>query len=83
MSEALVDTAGIIQGKRIPLIKTEKDLIVKFTDIFVMGKEYIMNRVKKLPRAGTNGFNYEHYLMLFLLGNGSRVTCQRMMERPN
>lgn len=80
MSEALVDTAGIIQGKRIPLIKTEKDLIVKFTDIFVMGKEYIMNRVKKLPRAGTNGFNYEHYLMLFLLGNGSRVTCQRMMD---
>ncbi len=80
MSEALVDTAGILQERHVPLIKAEKDLVVKFTDLFVMGRKYIMNQVKKLPRAGKNDFTYEHYLMLFLLGNGSTVTCQRMMD---
>lgn len=80
MSEALLDTAAIFQGKQIPLIKAEKDLMVKFTDLFVMGKEYIMNQVKKLPHAGSNDFTYGHYLMLFLLGNGGTVTCQRMMD---
>lgn len=80
MSEALVDTAGILQERHVPLIKAEKDLVVKFTDLFVMGRKYIMNQVKKLPHVGKNDFTYEHYLMLFLLGNGSTVTCQRMMD---
>ncbi len=80
MSEALVDTAGILLGKHVPLIKAERDLVVKFTDLFVMGREYIMNQVKKLPRAEKNDFTYEHYLMLFMLGNGSTVTCRRMMD---
>lgn len=80
MSEALVDVAGILQGRQVPLIKTEKDLTVKFSDLFVMGREYIMNQVKKLPHVGKNDFTYEHYLMLFMLGNGSTVTCRRMMD---
>ncbi len=80
MSEALVDVAGILQGRQVPLIKAEKDLVLKFTDLFVMGREYIINQVKKLPHAGKNDFTYEHYLMLFILGNGSSVTCRRMMD---
>lgn len=80
MSEALVDVAGILQGKKIPLVKTEKDLAVAFMDLFVMGKEYIMNQVKKLPSATDHDFTYEHYLTLFLLVNGSTVTCRRMMD---
>lgn len=80
MSEGLVDVAGILQGRHVPLIKAERDLVVKFTDLFVMGREYIMNQVKKLPRARKNDFTYKHYLMLFMLGNGSTVICRRMMD---
>lgn len=80
ISEALVDVAGILQGRQVPLIKAEKDLAVKFTDLFVMGREYIMNQVKQLPHAGKNDFTYEYYLMLFMLGNGSTITCRRIMD---
>lgn len=80
MSESLVDVAAILQEKRVPLIKTEKDMTVEFSDLYCISHEYIMDKVKKLPDAGKNEFGYEQYLMLFMLGNGSTSVCCRMMD---
>lgn len=80
MSEALVDVAGILEGRQVPLVKSEKDIRVNFADLFVLSRQYIESKAEQLPRAGKNDFGYQQYLMLFLLGTGSSVVCRRMMD---
>lgn len=80
MTESLVDVAALLQDKEVPLIKTEKDLVVKFEDICKISRPYLMEKVKCLPEKTKNSFGYEQYLMLFMAGNGSDVTCYRMMD---
>ena len=80
MTESLVDVAALLQDKEVPLIKTEKDLLVKFEDICKISRPYLMEKVKCLPEKTKNSFGYEQYLMLFMAGNGSDVTCYRMMD---
>lgn len=80
MAEGIVDTAGILQGKQVPLIKTERDLEVEFADLYRLSHSYIMRKVKQMPEATKTSFGYEEYLSLFMLGNGNAVSCCRMMD---
>lgn len=80
MSESLVDVAALLQNKKVPLLKTEKDMVVEFADLYQISHQFIMDKVKRFPDSGGNGFGYEQYLMLFMLVNGSSATCCRMMD---
>lgn len=80
MTESLVDVAAILQEKKVPLIKTEKDIKVDFADIFRISRPYIMDKVRAFPDASQEDFGYEQYLMLFLAAGGSDVMCYRMMD---
>lgn len=80
MSEALVDVAALLQDKKVPLLKTESNMVVQFSDLYRINHSFIMDRVTKFPDFTGNGFGYEQYLMLFMLANGNSVTCLRMMD---
>ena len=80
MAEALIDVAGILQGKQVKLMKTKADLKVAFSEMFQFGREYVLVEAGKLPKAGSNSFGYEDYIALFLLGNKRATTCYRMMD---
>lgn len=80
MSESLVDVAALLQNKKVPLLKTEKDMVVEFSDLYQINHPFIMDKVKKIPESDGKGFGYEQYLMLFMLVNGSSDTCCRIMD---
>lgn len=80
MAEALVDVAGILQGKHVGLVKSSADLQVKFEDLFQIGREYVLGKAEKLPEEGKASFGYEDYATLFLLGENRENICYRMMD---
>lgn len=80
MSESLVDVAALLQGKKVPLIKTEETMAVQFSDLYQISNSYIMGKVEKMKKDDGNSFGYEEYLMLFLAGNEDSSTCCRMMD---
>lgn len=80
MSESFVDVAALLQDKKVSLLKTEKDIVVEFPDLYRIDHQFIMDKVKGFPDSGGKGFGYEQYLMLFMLANGSQDTCCRMMD---
>lgn len=80
MAESLVDVAALLQDKKVALLKTEKDIVVEFSDLYQINHPFIMDKVKRFPDSKGKDFGYEQYLMLFMLGNGSSATCCRMMD---
>ncbi len=80
MVEAMVDVAGVLQGKQVPLVKTAKDLVVEFPDLMQCNRAYVMKKAGQLPREKKSDFGYRDYLSLFLMTNQADTTSYRMMD---
>ncbi len=80
MAEALVDVAGILQGKHVSLMKSQSDFKVEFSELFQFSRQYIQRKVGQLPKSGQHSFEYEDYVTLFILGNKRATVCYRMMD---
>lgn len=80
MAESLVDVAGILQDKKVPLIKGAKDIVVKFPELYQISNEYVMKKAAELPKAADHSFGYPEYLMMLMMGVGRGVRCYRMMD---
>lgn len=80
MSESLVDVAALLQGKRVPFIKTAETMTVQFSDLYQISNSYIMGKVEKMKEDTGNSIGYEEYMMLFLAANEDSSTCCRMMD---
>ncbi|MCM1244548.1 MAG: DUF5702 domain-containing protein [Roseburia sp.] len=80
MTESLVDVAALLQNKKVPILKTEKDMVVEFPELYRISHQFVMEKAKKLSDSVGGGLDYEQYLMLFMLGNQSQTVCCRMMD---
>ena len=80
MTESLVEVAALLQGKKIPIVKTAKDIAVNFPELYRIGNAYIMEKADHLPKKGGRSFGYEEYVLLLMAGTGRDVRCYRMMD---
>ena len=80
MTESLVEVAALLQGKKVPVIKTAKDIVVKFPELYRIGQAYIMEKADRLPKKNGRCFGYTDYVLLLMAGIGRDVRYHRMMD---
>lgn len=77
---ALVETAAILLGKKVPILVTDKNFVVKFDEIFTMGKNNIIKKAKGYKNEGEISFDYKDYLRLFILLQNKPKQYYRTMD---
>ena len=80
MAEAVVDTAALMQGKHVPLVKTADQFCVDFPELFGFTHDLVMKKVSQYKQQGKTSFGYEEYLCFFLLGMEQSTICLRMLD---
>lgn len=67
--EAMVDVSGLLNNKRIPIMKTSNTFQVTYQDLFIMNKALIKKKVQGLANEdqNTQGLSYQDYLQIFFL----------------
>lgn len=66
--ESLVDVAALLQGNKIPLIKTKSNFMLKYSDMFTISKGKIQSKARELgkKKLGIGGISYEQFIDIFL-----------------
>lgn len=78
-AEALVDTAALLLGKEVPLLK--KDFTMGFYDLLIINRTFIQGRATALTGEGTGiKLNYGEYLRIFLLFASKEDLSYRSMD---
>lgn len=80
MVESLVDIAGLLQGRDVPVVKTPKHILTSFAELFLITGNAITKRAEKFAKGGKNSFGYKEYLKLFLLTMNKKTTRYRVMD---
>lgn len=75
VEEALVETAALLQGKRIAVVGTGR---VEFTELFRMNKTMISRKAKEIPDL--TGAAYQDYLVLLSLTRGTKEKVYRALD---
>ena len=76
-----MDTAALLKGKKVPILKSKKTFMLSFSDICTISKAKIQSKAKKLgKKACTGGMKYEDYLTLFLLFEPQAQKTYRTMD---
>lgn len=78
--ESLVDIAGLLQERDVPILKTPKKIVTTFPEIFQISKSSITMRAKKLGKATKKSFGYKEYLQLFLMTTKQSTKLYRIMD---
>lgn len=77
---ALVETAAILQGKKLSVIPSKEDFPVRFTELLLMSKAKIQQKAETLSEAEGFGFGYSEYLMMFLLLQDEKTQSMRTLD---
>ncbi len=64
---ALVETAAILQGKKLALMPAKTDFTVSFPELPLMSKTRIQDKAEAISEKDGIAFGYSEYMMLFLL----------------
>lgn len=80
MVESLVDIAGLLQGRDVPVVKTPKQILTSFAELFLITGNAITKRAEKFAKGGKNSFGYKEYLKLFLLAMNKKTMRYRVMD---
>ena len=78
--EALVDVAGILQGRDVPLLKKSAQILTSFPQIFQLTGKAITKRAGRFAAAGKKSFGYKDYLLLFLGMKERKKKLYRVMD---
>lgn len=80
--EACVDVTALLEGKYVPVVKTSKDLKVKYEEICLASRNLFMSKAKMYSKAGrkTADISYQQYLWLFLLGQSEENIRNRSFD---
>lgn len=79
--EALVDSAALLQGYKVPMLKSKNTFMLSFMDICSISKSKIQSKAKKLGEKKCAGaIKYEDYLTLFLLFEPQEQKTYRTMD---
>lgn len=77
-AEALLDTSALMSGLKIPLIK--KDIIMEFTDIFLISREFLKQKAKGIESTGGIALSYPEYIRIYLITERQRDLIYRSMD---
>lgn len=77
---ALVETAAILQGKKLAAIPTKEGFPVQFSELLLMSKAKIQEKAERISEKEGFAFGYSEYLMLFLLLQDVKVQGLRALD---
>lgn len=80
MVESLVDIAGLLLGKHVPMIKKKSEITTSFPQVFQITRSAIVGRAEKLSKEKKSSFAYSDYLMLFLATMRQSTRRYRVMD---
>ena len=80
MVESMVDVAGILQARHVPVVKKPSQVLTTFPEIFIITGKAITKRAKKFKKAGKTSFGYRDYIMLFLAATKQSTRRYRLMD---
>lgn len=78
--ESLVDIAGLLQQKEVPLWKKTSQITTDFLQVFQINRNAIVGRASKLKKQGKHSFGYQQYLLLFLASTAQDIRLYRIMD---
>ena len=79
--ESLVDVAALMQGYKVPFIKTKDTFQLKYRDIITISKKKIQQKAKNLGKKTKKiGMGYDEYLQLLLLLEKQNKKIYRTMD---
>lgn len=79
-AEALVDVAALLQGKKVPLVKTADAVAVEFSELYQISNRFIVKKAEGLPQTSKSLFGYPEHLMLLMAGTKREDRRYRMMD---
>ncbi len=80
LQNAQLETAAILQGREVPFWVSSTSFRVKLSEIFTMNKDARMARCSSYQIAESGAFNYQYYLLLFLLLSDEDSLTVRAMD---
>ncbi len=80
MVEGLVDVAGILQGRDIPLIKSPSQIRTAFGELFQISGPAITERAKSWKKGKESSFGYADYVKVFLAVQKPGLRRYRIMD---
>lgn len=80
MVESLVDVAGLLQKKQVPLMKSPSQLRMRFDQLFRINRKTILEHAAQLPDQKASSFGYREYLLLFLASTKKSTRLYRVMD---
>lgn len=79
--EAVVDTAALLLGKPVPILKAPGEFQMQYTDLLLISPGVIRQKAKAMPdTAASLSINYEEFLFITLLGTSWKTRCFRLMD---
>jgi len=79
VEQAIVETAAIISGKKVPILTTESSYCINSFDIAALTSEGIKEKVKLFKESNIY-LGYGDYLFLFMLATPTEEMCLRSMD---
>lgn len=74
LEEAMVDTAALLQGKEVPLLKAGDEFAVAYEDILLINHEKIQTLASKMTKLSGSSLSYDEFVNIVLfLGMGDSV----------
>lgn len=78
--ESLVDIAGLLQERNVPVVKSPSGVLTSFPQVFQITGEAITSRAKKLKKADKHSFGYKEYVILFMALTKKSTRLYRVMD---
>ncbi|MBQ9768109.1 MAG: hypothetical protein IJW37_08410 [Lachnospiraceae bacterium] len=80
VEEAMIDTAALLQGKRLALYPGATGGSLAFSELLLFSETMVSERAKTKKDVSGMVFGYGEYLQLFLLLEGKEEKCYRAMD---
>ena len=80
LGEALIDTAALLMEKKVPLIKTNSDIIMRLPDLLCLSRPFILEKANDSKDNTRLGVSYVDFLKLFLFLKDNREMTYRAMD---
>ncbi len=78
--EGMVDVAGLLQERNVPLAKSPSQVLTNIGQLFAITNAAIVQRAKKFGKAKEKSFGYQEYLLLFLACMRQSTRRYRVMD---
>lgn len=80
MVESLVDIAGLLMERDVPVLKKPSQILTSFAELFQISRGALTGRAKRLKKAGKQSFSYSEYVRVFLFSMGREQRRYRVMD---